>query len=61
MMDDEQRYAQRAWALADDENLIDIMAWRIVKARAEAGGFNGLVISDFQLAREVLEQLKDGP
>lgn len=58
MSDPDKATAER-WALADDEHLIDLLAWRVVKARIEAGGFNGLKVRDFGKAREALKVLTD--
>jgi len=43
--------------LANDDNLRTLLVWRRVRARAEAGGFNGIVIQDYRIADEVLAKL----
>jgi hypothetical protein len=55
-MDETQRTAEM-YALADDGNLINLLAWRRVKGRAEGGGFNGLLGTDLIAARAALEVL----
>lgn len=52
----DQRTAEM-WALANDDNFRSLLVWRRVKARAEAGGFNGPLIHDYRLADEALAQL----
>jgi hypothetical protein len=52
--DDRQRAAE-LWALNDDENLTYLLAWRLVRQRAESEGFNGLLASDFTHARAALD------
>jgi hypothetical protein len=54
---DPQQRAAEIWALADDVNLAYLLAWRLAKVRAEAGGFNGLVIGDLTDARATLDRM----
>jgi hypothetical protein len=53
--------AAEMWALADDENLRLLLAWRLVKRRAEADGFNGLLMSDLTKARLTLDAMLEVP
>lgn len=53
-----KRHAE-LWALADDENMKHLLVWQRVKKRAEAGGFNGMLASDFRLADQALAALTD--
>jgi Mlc titration factor MtfA (ptsG expression regulator) len=52
-----EELAAETYALADDKNLLHLLVWRRVKARAEAGGFNGVIIHDYAHARAALERL----
>lgn len=51
---EEMKHQAEMYVLSDDENLVGLLAWRIVKQRAEADGFNGLLASDFTKARAAL-------
>jgi hypothetical protein len=51
-----QREAE-IWALANDDNFRHLLVWRRVKARAEAGGFNGVLIHDYRAADAALAKL----
>lgn len=53
---DMKRHAE-VWALADDENMRHLLVWQRVKKRAEAGGFNGMLASDFRHADQALAAL----
>jgi hypothetical protein len=52
----DQRHAA-AWALANDENFRHLLVWRRMKARAEAGGFTGVLIGDYRAADQALAHL----
>lgn len=53
----EQKHVAEMYALESDDNLVGLIAWRLVKQRAEAGGFNGLLISDLTKARVALDEM----
>lgn len=55
--DFEGRRGAELYALASDDNLAYLLAWRLVKKRAEEGGFNGLLASDLTTARVTIEQM----
>jgi hypothetical protein len=48
---------ERLAASWDDEQLRDVLIWRRVRARAEAGGFNGILIHDYRIADETIAAL----
>lgn len=53
----EAQHQAEMWALANDDHLRRLLAWRLVRQRGEKGGFNGLVTSDLTRAREALDAL----
>jgi hypothetical protein len=53
----DHQHAAEMWALASDDNFRNLLVWRRVKARAEAGGFNGVLIHDYRAADEALAAL----
>lgn len=55
--DGDQKHIAEMWALADDENMRHLLVWQRVKKRAEAGGFNGMLASDFRYADAALAAL----
>jgi hypothetical protein len=57
MSDSEQKHQAEMWALADDENMSHLLVWQRVKKRAEAGGFNGVLASDYRFVRGALAEL----
>ena len=54
---DATQRAAEIWALGSDANLEHLLAWRLVRQRAEAGGFNGLLASDLKQARDTLDAM----
>jgi len=54
---EERKHQAEVWALANDDNMRHLLVWQRVKKRAEAGGFNGMLASDFRYAEAALDAL----
>jgi hypothetical protein len=53
----DERHQAEMWALARDDHMEHLLVWQRVKKRAEVGGFNGVMASDYRHAREALVAL----